>query len=452
MSNSKLADIALVLAAGFFAFLFVYSVLNGKPQDFTLLSRIVFAALAVILLLLTRISLNYKAKLVALVYSTVFALFLCEAFLVATSGELQPNRVLQAMAKSAQEQGLPFDTRLKIDVIRDIREAGRRVYPNIAGEEIGSENDKIYFLTGLSETPTVVCNDMGRWIVYETDERGFNNPLGIWDGDHTTLASIGDSFTWGSCVDPDASTPGLLRERFPNSLNLGVAGTGTLKQLAIMREYLVIERPNVVVWFYWEGNDLRGLRSEYQNSALRRYLDPGFTQNLLRDQSDLEAVLRTHLDLAIKNGLKTQGGLGLELRFMFLSRLRVEVRKVWQEKESATCIVPDDVLKAFEKSVKAAKTLVDSWDGELYFVYLPSWTRYSGTGDGSCRGLWNPIYSRDTVMSLAEDAGANTIDISKVFAAHPDPISLFAFRADAHYNEDGYKLVADAVLESIKIP
>ena len=33
-----------------------------------------------------------------------------------------------------------------------------------------------------------------------------------------------------------------------------------------------------------------------------------------------------------------------------------------------------------------------------------------------------------------------------------DGTITFAFRADAHYNEDGYKLVADAVLESIKIP
>ena len=452
MHRLKLADIALILAACFFFFLFVYSVLNGKPQDFTFVSRSFFAVMVVALLLSIKIP-SIKAKLAGVVYSSLLALFLCETLLMVVSAYSESNPVLQGMAESARHQGLPFDTRSKVDVINDYRTNGLRVYPNFVGGEGGSERDRAYLLTGLSKTPTVVCNDQGKWIVYQTDEKGFNNPADIWGSARISLASIGDSFTWGSCVDPELSTPGLLRHWFPDSLNLGVAGTGPLKQLAIINEYLEGKRPEIILWFYWEGNDLRGLRSEYYNEpVLRKYLEPGFTQNLLGYQSGWEEILRTHQDLELKNGPGFEDGLRPELRFMFLSKVRAKIRNVWYEKESSECIVPDDVWTLFQDTMVTAKGLVESWGGESYFIYLPSWTRYSGTDDGSCKGLWNPIYSRDAVIRLAEEAGYNTIDISEVFMAHPDPISLFAFRADAHYNENGYKMVADTVLKSIEMP
>ena len=42
------------------------------------------------------------------------------------------------------------------------------------------------------------------------------------------------------------------------------------------------------------------------------------------------------------------------------------------------------------------------------------------------------------------------IDLYKdLFSGHPDPKSLFPFRTYGHYNEEGYRLVAETILDKI---
>ena len=43
------------------------------------------------------------------------------------------------------------------------------------------------------------------------------------------------------------------------------------------------------------------------------------------------------------------------------------------------------------------------------------------------------------------------IDIySELFEKHKDPLSLFSLRKLDHYNEDGYSLVAQIILDKVK--
>ena len=49
-------------------------------------------------------------------------------------------------------------------------------------------------------------------------------------------------------------------------------------------------------------------------------------------------------------------------------------------------------------------------------------------------------------MQTATELDIPVIDIlSKVFDPHPDPLSLFPFRINSHYNAEGYRLVAEAI-------
>ena len=38
-----------------------------------------------------------------------------------------------------------------------------------------------------------------------------------------------------------------------------------------------------------------------------------------------------------------------------------------------------------------------------------------------------------------------------MFKTHPDPLSLFPFRKYNHYNAEGYKLVAEAIVKQLKL-
>ena len=49
-------------------------------------------------------------------------------------------------------------------------------------------------------------------------------------------------------------------------------------------------------------------------------------------------------------------------------------------------------------------------------------------------------------MQTVTELDIPIIDIhSKVFGPHPDPLSLFPFRMDSHYNAEGYRLVAEEI-------
>lgn len=43
------------------------------------------------------------------------------------------------------------------------------------------------------------------------------------------------------------------------------------------------------------------------------------------------------------------------------------------------------------------------------------------------------------------------IDIDEAFSNQGDPLSFYPFRVGGHYNEEGYKFVAETILKNIEI-
>ena len=46
-----------------------------------------------------------------------------------------------------------------------------------------------------------------------------------------------------------------------------------------------------IFWLYYEGNDLKNLKSEYQNETLKKYLDDDFSQKLVSKQKEIDKFL-----------------------------------------------------------------------------------------------------------------------------------------------------------------
>jgi len=86
--------------------------------------------------------------------------------------------------------------------------------------------------------------------------------------------------------------------------------------------------------------------------------------------------------------------------------------------------------------------MVQGWGGKMYFVYLPSFTRYS-------KGIEH--INRELVLDTARELDIPIIDIHReVFVPHPDPLSLFPIRIDGHYTAEGYRLVAETISKRLK--
>jgi hypothetical protein len=148
----------------------------------------------------------------------------------------------------------------------------------------------------VADLPTIMCREGARpFAEFEADERGFNNPKGIW-GKPVDIMFIGDSMTYGACLPNRDHFVAQIRERFPSTLNLGLGGLGPLVELAQIREFVPKTKPKFIFYMYDENNDLyfiiptgdSDIVREYRNPILRKYLtDDWFSQRVYDRQSEI---------------------------------------------------------------------------------------------------------------------------------------------------------------------
>ena len=304
-------------------------------------------------------------------------------------------------------------------------------------------------------TTTVFCNESGEYIVYESDEHGFHNPRGTWERRPADLVALGDSYTHGVCVSSEKGFVAVIRAHHPATVNLGVNSHGPLTSLATLKEYGPILRPKLVLWFYYEGNDLRDLDGWEKNSPLlMKYLSSPFSQHLFERQPEIDRALKDYLDAAIAKAT-SPAPVPFEA-LVKLQHLRQALQSFY-ERRPVEQGLPAELLKhlsqrgapaaaadlqLFERILAEARTTAETWNGRVIFVYLPTWERYRVPELAS--------KDRDRVLDIARRFDLYVVDLHSVFAVHPDPLSLFPFRRYAHYNEAGHRLVAEEVLRHME--
>ena len=149
----------------------------------------------------------------------------------------------------------------------------------------------IFPLSGISKSLTLYCNENGYFSKYMSDRYGFNNPDNVWDFNYIDILIIGDSFAHGACVNRPYDIASLLRNKTnKNVISVAYSDNGPLIELATLREFFTTNT-NIVLWFYYEGNDLEGIIKEKQNQILVKYLNNSkFTQNIKNKQSKIDML------------------------------------------------------------------------------------------------------------------------------------------------------------------
>jgi lysophospholipase L1-like esterase len=376
------------------------------------------------------------------------------AFTAKSPREAQRERLVSHWIKS----GAAYDPRSVLEVVRDLRAEKVDAYPSFYPMSVlpvargtsakpalaAAGGGDILPLGTVSNTVTVVCNETGEHLIYRSDRHGFHNPASAWDRRPVHFAAVGDSFTEGYCVPSDRNFVALVRDRHPATLNLGVQGNGPLLELAGLTEYLSHVRPRTVLWFYYEGNDLVDLEIERRNPLLAGYLFDGFTQNLIARQSTADQAVREHMAEAMARRAAEGSGRPAVEDLLFLRHLRDRL-KLALTGTLAPSFDEEANLALLRRVLATANNRVEAWDGTLVFVYLPSvWTHMQQTRQPRQSRL------RERVLATARAVGMPVIDVSADFLAHPDPASLFVLPdREAHYNERGYRLVADRVLDRL---
>jgi hypothetical protein len=88
---------------------------------------------------------------------------------------------------------------------------------------------------------------------------------------------------------------------------------------------------------------------------------------------------------------------------------------------------------------------VNTWNGKLYFVYLPDKERYREGNNKDDRYL-----KRSKVIKIINNLDIPIIDIhNKFFMKQTDPISFFAHRIYGHYGPEGYSEISKVIIKNI---
>ncbi len=334
-------------------------------------------------------------------------------------------------------------------VVQGYRDRGFDTYPIVfprwhLRRSATSNGDRFFPLAGVSNKHTLFCNETGEWVVYQSDEYGFNNPAGLYETQELDILILGDSFAHGWCVEPDENVAGHLRQDDRKVLNLAYAATGPLIELATLREYGEPYQPKVVLWMYFEGNDLYDLSQEQESLLLQKYLESDFRQGLREQQPDVDNLLINDLQV-LENEVQTEN-LVVEDAVSQTSLVRVAKLQKVRSLLNGFIVTHNGptsdqaigtMLPLLRQILTITDAKVDGWDGQLYFVYLPAWERYQYPS--------KQTYQREQVLTLVAELDIPIIDFQDVLSAQPDPLSFFPFRAQGHYTAEGYSLLAQQI-------
>lgn len=343
-----------------------------------------------------------------------------------------------------------YDSRTKIEVIKDLRKKRIDVFPNVKptsfinSNGLMTNNGPIWPLGSISNITTILGNELGYYPIIDLDEHGFNNPKGLYNN-NIDIMLTGDSFTEGYSVNADKNIRAVLTQLGNNVISLGKGGNGPLVELAVLKEYAEPLKPKIVLWLFYT-NDLDDLKKfNGKPSLLRKYLnDDNFSQNLISRQSEIDSVLKSYVEMKWVEWNKVKTSVSdyrlIRILKLYNFRLLINQKPDYLHPREA---VAEEELFVFKKIIKKSKEMVLGWGGELYLVYLPDFARYKFNTE-------HPI--RKDIFTITSELDIPVIDIhNEVFVSHPDPLSLFSFSKFGHYNIEGYDLVAKAIDNKIKI-
>ena len=328
-----------------------------------------------------------------------------------------------------------FDNRSRIEVFK----ANTKLNQNFKiivnpTNYLNDKNIEIFPLSGNSNSKLINCNENGYYSIHNTDRYGFNNPDEVWSNDFykPTIITLGDSFTFGSCVNSGDEFAGHLRgltNRY-NIINLGYGGTGPLMQFATYKEYKKkIDNLDYLIWFFYEGNDFKDLNKEKINPYLIKYnKNINYDQNLIEKQNQIDEMADKKIKLLSKK----------KINFFQILKF-VHLRKIFFNKQYSNEYLRDyDLYK--EILIKTLDDL-DKNQAKLIFVYLPEYARY-------VQKNFNNKHKID-LLDFLSDLKINYYDADKIHFSKKNLDYSFPFGLNGHYTANMYKDIANGILQKI---
>ncbi len=307
-------------------------------------------------------------------------------------------------------------------------------HQTIAGVMTGGD---ISFYLRVAETHTY------RYDV-KTDRDGFRNDQ---DLDQADIAVIGDSYIEGILVPQDQTMPIVLGQLLgQSSLNLGQIWYGPQQEEIVLRRYALPRRPKVVVWCYFEGNDLKDMNRYATNHAQWSVMAPklhsfkarSLTRNLAFRLLNLEGPQK-HRPLGERNVALLPDG--QRMYFYYRNDVMSE-----QEKKS---------LPEFEQILTRAWSACREKQIQFVFAYVPIKVRvYDSLVKYPPDSAFQNAFRVDAIDEMRNRVRSISSDITFVdltpALVDASKKELTYYLDDTHWTPAGHRAAAEAIAQALR--
>lgn len=337
-----------------------------------------------------------------------------------------------------------YDTKQQIEYLlsdKNIQNLKSAIMPG----QFFYEDIKIKPLSGIASVNTIYCNESGYFSKYFSDQFGFNNPEDAWYKENDIIL-IGDSFVHGACVDEGKDISSFLRKNYNlNVLNLGMGGTGPLVQLAILKEYAYDLKAKKIILVFTESNDFSDLEEEKKINYFSNYLSSNELNFNKLFQEDINKYLIDYYNdefNELRMKYKKESEIFKIFKFYYFRNFLE--RYLFYHFYDHTVENQLDYLdeEIFLKLLKKYKDFSNSYNNELFILYLPEYNRYVTDNNSYYDQLESKVYE------LATKADIEFISLVDYLDTKKDILSFFP-KNGGHYNYKGYELISSFIYNKV---
>ena len=288
-------------------------------------------------------------------------------------------------------------------------------------------------------------------LIYISDKYGFRENVDELYN-KTDYILLGDSFTESICVNqPHDLKSNLIKINNKKTyLNLGLQGTDYPQQLLILKSFTKKTNFKNLIWFFYEGNDYEGKLTDKSLIDFKKkikkikYQPKELYYKKLNKHSDKINIIKS--DFYLKNTFEIS--IIYKLRVHLAEKLNGLSFFAKYLKKYNDLLDYDDYNKALNS---AKEFLNDKQIKNKYIYYIPSWQRLSNY-KSNIVNLYrsNPqIKQLDklkiSVKEISEKNNFTFIDGEDYFLKLENPLEVFHYELNTHFNKIGYYHLAKDV-------
>ena len=385
-------------------------------------------------------------------------------FFFNTPGQRSLIDIKSKRLEFAKKKNQIYDLRTPEEAYVDHKKLNKKLKPNflysIAFSDLktfkNAENKKLLIpFRGPINSPSLSCAEDLRYRIINNDKYGFKNPNSIYNKKINSIL-LGDSYAEGLCEISEKDIAGNLNKKRINTINFGVTGSGPLVSLAILKEFGNIFKPKNIIYLYFEGNDLGDLSWEKNNSNLSNYLKEDYRLDYYNKYEEINLFLNAAAEETEKIILSKVND---NRNNVAVKKKKYEVFKEHfkdiMELSNLKNIVRFNLFNSEKKnydlkllySVKEKMNFESKkWNGNYIFVYVPTWSRYFTKYNKETYRT----SLKDEILTNLRSKKITIIDLTKFFDNESNIKKYFPLEYVGHYNEKGYKKIADIISKKLK--